>query len=189
MPPSPPSTKKPEEEAAAPKVAGSATGGGLKPWLPLLANLVLMPVMAYLTIALVLVPKMQGVSSSHGEGGKSKSQAHGGSAESSKEGAKTKVKASLKDKVMVNLAGSQGTRYLVAKITLVGSSESLKKLVEDNEEELRSAAGDVLRAKTISDLEKPGAQTVLRAELISVFSNILGSGQVDEILLTDFAIQ
>jgi flagellar protein FliL len=197
MPAAPANAKKPEEEAAPPAGGAVSSKGGIKPWLPLLANLIVMPIAAYLTVVFVLGPKLNGPAAAPAKGEAAVASKTSGShgAEGGKEGGgkeggtKAKVKVPLKSKVLVNLAGSQGTRYLMASITLVGSNEDLKKLVADNDDELRDAASTVLGGKTISDLEKPGAKNMIRAELISVFSNILGSGAVEEILLTEFAIQ
>src|SRR5256885_11709623 len=44
--------------AAAPAAAPIAEAGGIKPFIPLIANLVLMPVLAYAMTAFVLVPKL-----------------------------------------------------------------------------------------------------------------------------------
>ncbi|MGH7973851.1 MAG: flagellar basal body-associated FliL family protein [Limisphaerales bacterium] len=41
----------------------------------------------------------------------------------------------------------------------------------------------------MADLEKPGARNLIRSELISGFNNILGGPLVQEIYLTEFAIQ
>ena len=42
---------------------------------------------------------------------------------------------------------------------------------------------------TIADLEKPEARTVVRSELQTVFNNALGAGTVQDVYLTEFAIQ
>jgi flagellar basal body-associated protein FliL len=47
----------------------------------------------------------------------------------------------------------------------------------------------VLSTKTLADLEKPTARNLIRTELISGFNNILGEAMVQEIYLTEFAIQ
>jgi flagellar basal body-associated protein FliL len=41
----------------------------------------------------------------------------------------------------------------------------------------------------MADLEKPGVRNLIRAELISGFNNILGANMVQDIYLTEFAIQ
>ena len=162
-----------------------AAGGGLKPWLPLLANLVPMPVLAYLTVSFFILPRMQSGTNSLRVEAKGQSSAHAGTTSAGKE----KISVPLGAKVLVNVAGTMGTRYLLANLTLVGTSSDLKELVEKNDAELRDAAAGALSVKTIADLEKPGARNLIRTELISIFNNILGQGVVNDLYLTEFAIQ
>ena len=175
-------------EAAAEKASGAeaaGASGGMKAWLPVLANLVLMPVLAWATVNFFILPKMHagGAAAASAEHGKGEAGGHGGTAQ-----AKQKVTVPL-SKVLVNVAGTMGTRYLMASLTLVGTKTELKELVEKNDAELRDAAASALSVKTISDLEKPGARNLIRTELISVFNNILGDGALTDIYLTEFAIQ
>ena len=44
-------------------------------------------------------------------------------------------------------------------------------------------------AKTISDLEKPTIRNLIRSELINGFNNVLGQNAVQEIYITELAIQ
>ena len=92
-------------------------------------------------------------------------------------------------KMIVNVAGSMGTRYLLTSATLVGGKPDFKDVLEENKDQILDAAIGVLTTKTITDLEKPGARNQLRAELISVFNNALGSSLIQEIYFTEFAIQ
>ena len=92
-------------------------------------------------------------------------------------------------KVIVNVSGSGGARYLMTSFTLVGSHNDFKTIIEENKDQLLDLANSALASKTISDLEKPGARNLLRAELISVFNNALSGGLVQEIYFTEFAVQ
>lgn len=180
----------PEPRPAAPSAEPSnAAASGLKPWLPVLANVVLMPVLAYLTTTFFLLPKAPA------QGSGSTAAAHSsdghGSASSGEgsPGARGKYTVPLSNKILVNVAGTMGTRYLLANLTLVGSQPNTRELVERNDAELRDMAAGVLAAKTITDLEKPGARNLIRTELISVFNHVLGDKVVTELYLTEFAIQ
>src|SRR5688572_916008 len=91
-----------EEGAAAEKKAGAAApakkGGGT--WVPLIANIILMPAIAWGLATFVLIPKIQ---SSHGpaEGGEeSHGESHGGSSDHGAKGGKTKLTVPLGDKVL-----------------------------------------------------------------------------------------
>ena len=156
------------------------SGGGFKNWLPLLANIILMPAIAYALTVFVLIPKL-GVASPTAASG-SPGPAPGGSTGS-------KITANLSGKVLVNVAGTMGTRYLVASITLVGTQADFKMKVEQSDHQLRDAASGILAVKTISDLEKPGMRNLIRMELLSAFNDILGPDSVSEIYLTEFAVQ
>ena len=171
--------KAPEKVAAAAPVAKK--GGGT--WVPLIANILLMPAIAYGLTTFVLIPRIQGgkAEASHEASGES----HG----DKKAGAKSKVTVPLGGKVLVNVSGTAGTRYLVATITLVGKKADLKEKVELNDPELRDAASSILGIKTISDLEKPGMRNIIRSELIAAFNDILGKESVTDIYLTEFAVQ
>lgn len=203
--PKPAAAEKPQAngapEASAPAAAAPAPGG-VKSLLPLIANIVLMPVLAYAMTSFVLVPKLAkkaGGSEAHGEAaaegshGASGGESHGGKSEhgDSKEPVtgKTKVSVPLSKKTLVNVSGTMGTRYLVAEFILVGTGPNFKALVEKADAELRDAAASAMSSKTITDLEKPGVRNLVRTELITIFNTILGKGAVSEIYLTEFAIQ
>jgi len=166
--------------------------GGLKAWLPLIITVILMPVLAYAMTTYVLLPKLRNsigtqtveareTGSEHGGGG-------GGESASSKETGKPKTKVPL-SKVIVNVSGSLGTRMLLASFTLAGNTTDLKTKIEDNNDQLRDLAATTLGSKTIADLEKPEARNLIRAELLSQFNSVLGGNAVQEIYITEFAIQ
>lgn len=177
-----------EEASAAPKA--SAGGGGLKAWLPLLANLVLMPVMGYLTVNYFLVPKHPNAAATTEAASSEKTSKAEGEGKAGAGGVKgERVVVPLGAKVIVNVQNTQGTRYLLANIALEGSSAGFKEIVEKNDAELRDAANSVLQGKTITDIDKPGAKNLIRAELLAVFNNILGQGVIKQVFLTEFAMQ
>jgi flagellar FliL protein len=182
--------------AAAPAAAPVAEPGGIKPFIPLIANLVLMPVLAYAMTAFVLVPKLakkvthteaapEPAATAHGESSSHEPEPEGAPAGNGK----IKYSVPLSKKTLVNVSGTMGTRYLLAEFVLVGNSPSLKAQVEKADAELRDAAASTLANKTIADLEKPGIRNVVRSELMTIFNSILGKGAVSEIYLTEFAIQ
>jgi flagellar FliL protein len=91
--------------------------------------------------------------------------------------------------MLVNISGTMGTRYLMTSITLVGKDPDFKNKIEENKDQLLDLATGTLSSKTISDLEKPGIRNVIRSELISVFNTALGGPFVQEIYITELAIQ
>ena len=177
--------KAPDEASAAESRAAVAApakrGGGT--WVPLIANIILMPAIAWALATFVLIPKIKG-----GAGSPAAVQdEHGGGAHASASG--TKITVPLGGKVLVNVAGTAGTRYLVANISLVSKRPELKAQIEEADPQLRDAAASILAIKTISDLEKPGMRNIIRAELIAAFNDILGKEAITDIYLTEFAVQ
>lgn len=177
----------PEANAAAEAPAAS---GGIKAWLPLIVMIVLMPVLAFAMTNFVIVPKLQ-----KGLGGGSATTAAASSGEAGAKGKKEGSVAGAKkesvplNKLLVNVAGTMGARYLLVSLSVVGSGADFKTKMEEHDAQLRDMAQGALRTKTIADLEKPAAQNLIRNELISGFNNILGDGSVEEIYFPEFAIQ
>jgi flagellar FliL protein len=208
---------KPEGDGAKPAAREEAApSGGFKAWLPLLLSVLLMPALAVGTTKFLIIPKVvHAREANHADADQDNAPAEAktdgkeaAKARESKEGkdsAKPKETKEAKDsgkghagkrkqtvpitKVIVNVAGSAGSRYLMTSFTLVGTQNEFKNLIEENKDQLLDLANTAMASKTISDLEKPGARNQIRAELISIFNNALGGNAVQEIYFTEFAIQ
>lgn len=174
----------PEEASASAPAAAPApspSGGGFKPWLPLVATVLAMPVLAYAMTTFVLLPRLESklgiVSTAAAEQDPKKAPAT------------AKKETVTMNKLLVNVAGTMGSRYLLVSLSAAGSDPEFKGKMQDLEPQLRDAACSVLATKTLADLEKPGARNLIRSELISGFNAILGGAVVQEIYLTEFAIQ
>jgi flagellar FliL protein len=176
------------ETKAEPAAAG---GGKLKAWLPLVVAVVTMPALAYATTHFILLPKIEHAMAPGKTGAATEGATEAG-APAATGGKpvpdKLKVTVSL-SKLLVNVAGTMGTRYLMTSVTLVGNTPEFKDKIEENKDQLMDLATGTLSGKTISDLEKPGARNVIRAELMTVFNNALGGPMVQEIYITELAIQ
>jgi len=200
------------KEAAAPAPAG---GGGIKAMMPLILNLLLMPAVAFGVTQFVLLPKLKApapaapgvpgegeeahateddgghgaAKDSHGakdDGhGAAKDDGHGGG-KAAKSG---KAPVPLSSKILVNVSGTMGSRFLQANIAVVGSKKNLSSLVEEFDAQLRDTASSVLAAKTLADLERTGSRNLIKAELVGAFNHVLGQGSVSDVFLTDFAVQ
>ena len=100
------------------------------------------------------------------------------------EAVEEKARVSL-NKVVVNVAGTQGSRALVENITLEGEGKKFNQLITEQKDQLTDLASSVLAGKTLSDLEQPGARQSIRKELLSTFNDALGSDLVNEIHFTE----
>src|SRR6185295_1102296 len=88
-------------------------------------------------------------------------------------------------KLIVNVSGTAGTRYLMTSATLVGVKPDFKDLMEENKDQVLDLTIGSLSTKTIADLEKPGARNQIRSELISIYNNAFGANLVQEIYFTE----
>lgn len=176
-----------QEEAAAPAATEAAapapSGAGFKAWLPLIVTIATMPVLAYAMTQFVLVPQLKKSL------GLSAGPALPVKAKETKPGTEVKLESIQMNKLLVNVAGTMGARYLLVSLAVAGSDPDFKAKVTAHDPQLRDFGCGVLATKTIADLEKPGARNAIRSELISGFNNILGGSLVQEIYLTEFAIQ
>jgi flagellar FliL protein len=165
---------------SAPETAPAPKGGAINAWLPLIAAVVLMPALAFGMTKFLIVPELQ-----KSLGIKAPTEA----------GTPAKVPAGKKilvevNKVLVNIAGTMGQRYLLVSVTLAGSGgEEFRTKVTDNKAQLTDAAMGILSVKTLADLEKPGSRNLIRTELINGFNGVLGENSVQELYITEFGIQ
>lgn len=178
------------------KPAAPAASGGIKSFLPLIISVALMPALAFGMTKFVLLPKLEKAMNPGAKTEAAGSKESAAPAGEGKEGEKGGEKGSGKSKftvpmskLLVNVSGTMGTRYLMTSLTLVGKNGDFKGKIEDNMDQLKDLASSALRSKTIADLEKPDAHNVIRSELISVFNNALGGPEVQEIYITELAIQ
>jgi flagellar protein FliL len=142
-----------------------------------------MPALAFGMTKFVIVPQLQkslGIKepAESGSGGKAKPS-----------GDAKKVSVPF-NKLLVNIAGTMGSRYLLVSVTVVGTGgDAFKAKVTENEPALRDMAMTALSNKTLADLEKPGARNLIRTELINGFNNVLADNSVQELFITEFGIQ
>jgi flagellar FliL protein len=172
------------EESAAP--AAAKAGGGFKAWLPLIVCILLMPALAFGVAQFVILPQLQkglGIANSGGGENVKKETA------SPKSSASAKQQIVLMNKLLVNVADTMGARYLLVSLSVVGTSADFKEKMAAHDAQLRDMACGALATKTLADLEKPGERNLIRTELITGFNNILGDSAVQDIYLTEFAIQ
>jgi flagellar FliL protein len=175
------------EATPAPAAKPAAT---LNPWLPLIITVLVMPALAFATTRYVLVPQMKHALAQPGAPVAESTSSSGTNAPSGAGLIEGKVKVTVPlSKILVNVAGTMGTRYLMTSVTLVGTDENLKDKIDKNKDQLLDLATGTLSTKSISDLEKPGARNVIRAELMTVFNNALGAPLIKEIYITELAIQ
>jgi len=175
---------KEKEEAAPAAAAPASSSGGFKAWLPLIIVIVLMPALAYAMTTFVLLPRLQ-----KGLGITPTPVTKEATAKAKKDDPTAKRETVVMNKLLVNVAGTMGARYLLVSLSVAGSDSTFKDKMQEHDAALRDMAQGALATKTLADLEKPGARNMIRTELITGFNSILGGSLVEEIYLTEFAIQ
>ena len=177
-----------EEATAAENPAAPANPArSSNPWLPLLITVIIMPLLAFATNRYFLIPQMRKALIKPLAAGAAEPTGTNGASPGPAEGA-VKYTVPL-TKILVNVAGTMGTRYLMTSVTLVGTDPNLKDKIDQNQALLLDLATGTLSTKTIADLEKPDMRNVIRAELLEVFNNALGGPFVKEIYITELAVQ
>jgi flagellar basal body-associated protein FliL len=93
------------------------------------------------------------------------------------------------DKIVVNVARSNGRAYAVGRFSLKGPGEKFVQQVNLNRERLLDVVTGTLSSKTLEEFETPGFKNLLRAELMALFNQVLGGNAVTEVVITELVTQ
>ncbi len=192
-PPAAPPAVKPEKAAPAPEppasAASAASAGGLKAWLPAIAAIVIAPLATWATAEYVLVPRLAKKLALPPAAALA---AEAPAPEMTKDGKPKQPSTYEFSNVVVNVAGTMGTRYLKASFYVVGDAKGtvdLKKVFEDNRTKLYDTTLNVLSSLTLSDLEEAGARNVIREKLVSAYNQVLNRRVAEQVYFSDFVVQ
>lgn len=116
----------------------------------------------------------------HGEAG-------GGGGDHEEEPAQVVVH--LVDNLVVNPAGSNGNRFLLANVAFETSDENLDDEIAAREFEIRDGLLRVLGLKTVAELTDYSQRESIVAELAAAIEKVLGEGTVIRIYLPQYVIQ
>lgn len=185
----------PETPAGA--AAAAAAPGGFKAWLPVIAALLLAPAATWATVEFVLVPRLQKqlAKSAPGDGSAgapaASSGGHSSAPAKGKDGKDSKGGGPSYEfqNVVVNLAGTMGTRYLKTSFTVTGADANIKSVFDGAKPKLTDVTLNVLSSLTLADLEEPGAKNVIREKLVMAYNQALGRKIADQVYFSDFVVQ
>lgn len=203
---------KEKEPAAAPAAEATAhpaaaPAGGLQAWLPVIVAAVIAPAASFAIGQFVLLPKLQTQfatipSAEHGAehaaepaaeaaapAAKAPAEAaHGG--KGGKETAAAGVNYEYSN-LVVNLAGTMGTRYLKISFVITGVDKAgnIRTVFEGQKEKLKDLTINVLSSLTLADLEEPGSKNLLREKLVAAYNTVLGKRLVEQVYFSDFVVQ
>ena len=91
--------------------------------------------------------------------------------------------------VIVNPAGSGGSRFLLLDVALRLSNEAAVTELAGRDPQVRDAIVHLLGAKTITELAEISGRDLIKSEMQELISGILGSGRVTAIFFPRYVIQ
>lgn len=182
------------------------SGGGFMAWLPAIAAVILAPAATFGVAEFVLLPRLQAklalppadahakadpaaaAFEEHDEEEAPAKEEKGGHGKEGKEA--TGGPNYEFSNVVVNLAGTMGTRYLKTSFIVTGiAGKNVRGPFETNKAKLTDITLNVLSSLTLADLEEPGSKNVLREKLVAAYNQALGKRLVEQVYFSDFVIQ
>jgi len=175
----------PEAPAEKPVAAASAApASGMKSWVLALSVILLAPAASWGVVQFVLLPHLKAELNSPippaaavEAAGKEKADGKGATPPTYEF-----------SNMVVNLAGTMGTRYLKTSFIVTGV-DGLKGLFETNKARMTDLTLNVLSSLTLADLEEPGSKNVLREKLVAAYNQALGRKVADQVYFSDFVVQ
>ena len=207
MPPKPEPTPAPAPaaaSAAAPAPVASS-GSRITALIPVILVVVLAPVVSWAVAQFVIIPKMEerlkvavgkaavapAAEAAAEDAGAAEESSHGGA----KGGAAKKGEASGASNsyefsnLVVNLAGTMGTRYLKVTFLVTGKDPHIRDVFNKDKAKLVDVTLNVLSSLSLADLEEAGAKNIIREKLVNAYNQSLGKKVVDQIYFSDFVVQ
>jgi flagellar basal body-associated protein FliL len=93
------------------------------------------------------------------------------------------------DTIVVNLSGSNGRRYLKAKINLEAKDGDVKKTIEAKAIQIKDRLISIISSKTLEDIDGLEAQENLRKEIKDAVDVVLKVEGVLQVYFTEFVVQ
>lgn len=174
-------------DSAGGAAARGNTGRGIRPWLPAFAALLLAPAATWITTEYFVLPRIRTKIAAQSGGAPAVAAPPGD--KSSEHGNAEGSPAYEFKNIVVNLAGTAGTRYLKTTFLVTGPEANLKAAFEAAKPRLTDATLNVLSSLSLADLEEPGARNVIREKLVLSYNQVLGRKVADQVYFSDFVIQ
>ena len=177
----------------------SAAKADKMPLIALIASLVLAPALTFGVAKFVLIPAIKAELSPAGEHGEDGADEHGEAAAENegghggghgKEGEPAgDAKSYAFENMVVNLAGTMGTRYLKCSFIVTGRDSGLRSAFDARKVQLTDVTLNVLSSLSLVELEEAGAKNLLRERLVNSYNQALGKALAEQVYFSDFVIQ
>lgn len=93
------------------------------------------------------------------------------------------------DSFVVNLAEQDHRRYLKVTMTVTYHEEKLEEELTSRIPEIRNGIIDVLRSKTLEDVQKENSTIEIRKQVLQAVNLVIREGSIKEVYFTEFIIQ
>jgi flagellar FliL protein len=93
------------------------------------------------------------------------------------------------DNLVLNPAGTEGTRFLMATVAVQVPDEAAMALMKERDPELRDAVLRLLETKTIPELSDVTRRDSLKAQIQATLAKELPKGTLRKVYLPQFVIQ
>lgn len=191
-PPAPPAKEAAPAAPAAPSAASSGRSV-ITAWIPVIAALVLAPAATWGTVEFVLLPRLQKkIAAMPPPDPNAIVPEVAAPAKGGKDGKGGPALGSTYEfqNVVVNLAGTMGTRYLKTSFLVTGATGvDIKAAFDGAKPRLTDVTLNVLSSLSLADLEEPGAKNIIREKLVGAYNQALGRKVADQVYFSDFVIQ
>lgn len=184
-----------EKEAPGDKgaAAAAAGGGGAGAWMPVIAVVVLVPVLSYAMAMFVIAPQMEkrlaSVAATAGAaGGQGATSSTGAAGKEGEPKGDATFPYEFKD-IVSNLSGSMRSRYIKVTFTAYSAKPDFTTIVDSNKAKLLDATIGVLARLSLADLEDAGAKNKVRNEIVYAMESVLRERVVEEIYFSEFVVQ
>ena len=198
----------PDKSAEKPApAAGKSAGGGM---LPTIIAVVLAPVLSWAVVNFVLIPKLTKdikselttimaqaskrdgteAAGEHEADAHADAGAHGAPKADAGGHGKEKVEVRPKfENLTVNIAGTQGTRYLKVTFNVVGKNDAANKKIDAKYAEMVDTTLTILASLSMPELDEPSSKAVVRGRLVAAFNDLLKAPLVEQVFFSDFVVQ
>ncbi len=191
--PDAPATPNPAPEPATPaEPATKKPSGPLAALLPVAIALLVAPALTWAVAAFVLMPHLEKrlLATVNGVDGAARGAAPAESAAAPKNGEPGAAANTYEfNNIVVNLAGTMGTRYLKTSFLVTGTDPQLRNTFESSKPKLVDVTLNVLSALSLADLEEAGAKNLIREKLVIAYNQALGRRVADQVYFSDFVVQ
>lgn len=176
-----------QPETAATDTSSAKKSGGASALLPALLALVGAPAITWAVCQFVLIPQLRKeLSGPLAPAAEAAPAGHGKAAASDKSKGANSYKF---ENIVVNLAGTMGTRYLKTTFLVTGSDPALVSAFESNRPALVDVTINVLSSLSLSDLEEAGSKNLIRERLVQSYNQSLGRRVAEQVFFSDFVVQ